>query len=345
MHALIFRRIVAFVLVFAFVPSTFSRAVGADAPLPPVREGCMSAWMFNGIWRVRVTKVDPLNGDGGRQIGWLITEQWRNGTDRKFSPGGTFAQDQVLVLANGAQIAATETTQGTLSSQDLGFHDFPPSAQYTHAQKFIAAGTFDASSKPAAIVVPFDSTRQASNKTLPQYTVNPPNYKIKLDCSATPQQATGGSFELPAKQGCLNQWLADGLWKARVTQFGPEMENGTQIGWLVTQEWTNVSGRKLQPSQTWIEDEQLVLANGDTISSGNETLTTFKVRELVNRDFNPGESYTHVQNFRYDRPAFDPSNNPVKLLIVFDAGAYKYFNGKSFPGNPPNFRIKFDCKK
>lgn len=338
--------IVGLALLFALGSAMAPRTAVAEAPLPAARDGCMGQWTFNGIWRVRVTKVDPLNDSGSKQIGWLVTEQWRNGTDRKFSPGGTFAKDQVLVLANGAQTAATETTQGTLSSQDLGFHDFPPSAQYTHMQKFIAAGVFDPSNKPAAVVIPFDATRQAANKTLPQYTVNPPNYRIKLDCTGTAlQQAQGGSFELPAKQGCLNQWLANGLWKARVTQFGPEMDNGTQVGWLVTQDWSNVSGYKLQPAQSWIEDEQLVLANGDTVSSGNTTTTTFKVRELDGHDFNPGASYTHIQNFRYDRPAFDPSNQPVKLLIVFDAGAYKYFNGKPFPGNPPNFRISFSCRK
>jgi hypothetical protein len=52
-----------------------------------------------------------------------------------------------------------------------------------------------------------------------------------------------------------------------------------------------------------------------------------------------------VQNFRYFRPAFDPSNQPIRILIVFDEGAYKYFVGKPMPVIPPNFRISFDCKK
>ena len=343
MRALLSRSIV--VILFAFGSATAQQVASANPPLLAAREGCMSQWMFNGMWRVRVTKVDPLADGSGKQVGWLVTEQWRNGTDRKFAPGNTFAKDQQLVLANGATIAATETTQGTLSAQDLVFHDFPPSAQYTHMQKFIAAGSLDPSNKPAAVFFPFDASRQTEHKDQPQYSVSPPNYKIKLDCTATAQQAAeGGSFQLSAKEGCLNQWLANGLWKVRVTQVGPEMDNGTQVGWLVTQDWTNVSGQKLQPTQSWVADEQLVLANGDTVSSGNATLTTFKVRELISRDFNPGASYTHTQNFRYDRPAFDPSNKPVRLLVVFDVGAYKYFNGKPFPGSPPNFRIRFGCQ-
>ena len=344
MNACVARCIVGFALLLAFAVVTLPRMAHADTSLPAAREGCMGEWMFNGIWRVRVTKVDPLNDDSGKQIGWLVTEQWRNGTDHKFAPQETFAQDQILVLANGSQIAATESTNGTLSSQDLGYHDFPPSAQYTHMQKFIATGAFDSATKPAAVVISFDATRQAANKTLPQYTISPPNFKIKLDCMASAQQqAQGGSFELPAKRGCLNHWLANGLWKMRVTDFGPEMDSGKQVGWLVTQAWTNVSGHKQNPGQSWIEDQQLVLANGDTVSSGNETTTMFKSRDLTSHDFNPAETFTYTQNFRYDRPAFDASNKPTKLLVVFDVGAYRYFSGKPFPGNPPNFRIDFSC--
>lgn len=348
MRALLFRCIVGFVLVLALSISwtTSPPAAAADTSLPPTREGYMSQWMFNGIWRVRVTKVEPLADDGGKQIGWLVTERWRNGTDRKFAPGQTFAKDQQLVLANGAMIAADETTNGTLSAQDLAFHDFPPSAQYTHKQKFISAGSFDPSNKPAAVIIAFDTARQAQNKTLPQYSINPPNYKIKLDCTASAQQqAQGGSFELPARKGCLNQWVANGLWKMRVTEVRPEMNNGTPIGWQVTEGWVNISGRKMSPANSWITDQQLGSANDDTVSSGNNTLTGLKFGELNSHDFAPGASYTHVQSFRYDRPAFDQSNKPVKLLIVFDVGAYKYFNCKPFPGSPPNFRISFGCQK
>ena len=341
MRAPLTQCIVGFSLLLALGLAMVPGTAVADT-LPAAREGCMNQWMFNGIWRVRVTKVDALNDDSGKQIGWLVTEQWRNGTDRRVTPATV--KGQVLVLANGAQITPGDTTIATLSAQDLGFHDFLPSAQYTHMQKFIAAGAFDPANKPVAVVISFDAARQALDKTAPQYSINPPNYKIKLDCTATAQQqAQGGSFELPAKAGCLNQWLANGLWKVRVSEVAPEMDNGKQLGWLVTQEWTNVSGHKMQPANSWLEDEQLVLANGDTVGSGNTSITMFKWRELFDRDFNPGSSYTHTQDFRYDRPAFDPSNKAVKLLIVWDVGAYKYFNGKPFPGNPPNFRISFSC--
>jgi hypothetical protein len=346
MRALLSRCIIAVVIACA-VGSTAAPTFGkADQQVLAAREGCMSQWMFNGIWRVRVTKADPLLDDGGKQIGWLVTEQWRNGTKRTFAPGDTFAKDQTLMLSNGATITAVETTNGTLSSQDVLYHQFPAAAQYTHEQKFIAAGSFDPSIKPAAVVIPFDTAQQTAHKDAPQYSVSPANYKIKLDCTATAeQQAQGGSYQVPAQEGCLNQWVANGLWKMRVTKVDPEMDAGNQVGWQVAQGWVNISGRKFAPGNAWMGDEQLVLSNGDTVSSSNTTITTLKAQQLVGHSTDPGASFTHVQNFRYFRPAFDPSNKPVRLLVVFDEGAYKYFNGKPMPVIPPNFRISFDCKK
>ena len=346
MRALLSRRFIVLLLLGALASANTPIVANADAQLPAAREGCLNQWMFNGIWRVRVTKVEPLAADTGNQIGWLVTEQWRNGTTRTWGPVDTFAKDQTLVLANGAVITAAETTIGTLSAQDVVYHSFPPSAQYTHQQKFIAAGTFDPSNKPASVVITFDAVGHATRKELPQYTVSPANYRIKFDCTATPQQqAQGGSFELPAKKGCLNQWLSNGFWKVRVTKVDPEMDGANQIGWQVAQDWTNISGKKLAPGQTFLMDEQLVLSNEDTVSSGNTTVTTLRAQQLGAHDLAPGASFTHVQNFRYFRPAFDPANKPIRLLLVWDVGAYKYFNGKPFPSDPANFRILFDCRK
>ena len=318
----------------------------ADAKPPAVREGCVNQWMFNGIWRIRVIKVDPLTDSGGTQTGWLVTEQWRNGTKRTFAPGDTFAKDQTLVLANGAVITAIESTIGTLSSQDVLYHQFPAAAQYTHQQKFLATGSFDPSVKPAAVIIPFDIARQAEHKDAPQYSVRPADYKIKLDCTATAQpQAQGGSYEIPAQVGCVNQWLANGLWKMRVTKVDAEIDAGNQVGWEVAQDWLNISGRKAAPANAFLGDEQLVLSNGDTVSSSNTTITTLKAQRLVGHTTDPGKSFSYVQNFRYFRPAFDPSNKPIRDLIVFDEGAYKYSVGKPMPVIPPNFRISFDCKR
>ena len=346
------RRPIAALLLSAVTALPFGgaltpRSAHAQPALPAARDGCANQWMFNGLWRVRVIKVDPLM-DGGRQSGWLVTEQWRNGTDRKLAPFDTFAKEQVLALANGSTIEATATTPGSLSAQDLGFHGFPPAAQYTHLQKFLSTGPLDPAVKPAAVFIPFDPAREArERKDLPQYSKTPAAYKIGFECTpSAAQTAEGGAYELSAKDACLDQWVANGLVKFRATQVAPEMVNGAQLGWQVSQEWINASSSKLGLANIWLDEQQLVLANDDTVGSSNATVTTLQNQQLGNRPpLNPGAMVAHVQNFRYDRPAFDPSNKPTKLLIVFNTGAYRYFNQKPFPGNPPNFRIHFDCRK
>jgi len=50
------------------------------------REGCMNQWLFNGVWRVKVTNVEPYMS-GNQQVGWQVTEVWRNGTSEELSPG------------------------------------------------------------------------------------------------------------------------------------------------------------------------------------------------------------------------------------------------------------------
>ncbi len=66
-------------------------------------EGCMKQWMFNGVWRVQVTKVEPFM-DGSQQVGWQVTESWRNGTRQEIAPVDSLLKDEVLELADGSSI-------------------------------------------------------------------------------------------------------------------------------------------------------------------------------------------------------------------------------------------------
>jgi hypothetical protein len=78
------------------------------------QEGCMDQWLFNGLWRVEVTKVEPYV-NGGQQTGWQVTEVWRNGTTQELAPGDSLMQPQKLTLGNGS-IAASASTTGAMSS-------------------------------------------------------------------------------------------------------------------------------------------------------------------------------------------------------------------------------------
>jgi hypothetical protein len=346
----VLKRVVLLTLIVAMnAPSAPS--VGAPAPntaTVATRDGCANQWMFNGVWRVRVTgfaaHVDPI---ANKQTGWDATEEWRNGTDRTLSPtADSFTLSQQIVLQNGDKIAAWDSTTGTLSQQQVDYHQFPPSAQLTHVQAFVS-NTIDPNDKPVAVVIAFDAAKLQHNPGHPAFSANPPNYRIKFDCSPTEaaHAAQGGSYEVQAHEGCMNQWLSNGLWRVRVTKLAPSTDpsNNQPNGWLVTQDWVNLTGRSIIPNTTSMLDQQIVFPNGDTVSSGNATTTTLNFQQLGYHNFSPGGSFTHAQRF-WPGATYDASIKPVKLLIMFDATSEAKNSGlPQFHAGSPNIRVKLDC--
>ena len=148
----------------------------------------MNQWMFNGMWRVRVTNVAfRPEVPGGNANGWDVTMQWANGTSfPNIAPGDTNKQDLVLALANGDTMAATQTTSGTLNEQKLDYHSFPASGQFTYTQMFNSGDKLDPNNKPVKLLVTFDvaaykkyhgTTGKYWNQKTAGY-----NYRIDLTC-------------------------------------------------------------------------------------------------------------------------------------------------------------------
>lgn len=152
------------------------------------QSGCMNQWMFNGVWRLRVTNV-AFHPAGDAVNGWDVTMQWANGTSMAgIAPVDTMKQDLVLGLANGDTLTATDSTRGSLNQQQLDFHTFPASGQFTYTQTFYSGQTLDQNNKPAKLLVTFD---------VPKYKASHPgssgkfwklktpgyNYRIDLTCS------------------------------------------------------------------------------------------------------------------------------------------------------------------
>ncbi len=147
----------------------------------------MNQWMFNGVWRMRVTSVAPHQGD---VPGWDVGMQWANGTSYAgISPMDTMKQDLVLQLANGDTLTATDSTRGNLNQQQLDFHTFPASGQFTYTQMFLAPnGQFNAANKPVKLLVTFDVPKYKAahpEKNAKFWRLKTPgyNYRIDLTCS------------------------------------------------------------------------------------------------------------------------------------------------------------------
>jgi hypothetical protein len=315
---------------------------GARGATATTTEGCMNQWVFNGVWRVKVTNVEPFM-DGAQQVGWQVTESWRNGTSQEIAPGDSLLKDQVLALEDGSSITASANNSGTMSMGVVASHSLSQAAQFTYVQVFRAA-VLNPTVKPKAMTILFDGDRLAQFKSRPQFTTAQYNFRIKLDCTASgAHSAQGGSFEIPAVQGCMNQWMSNGLWRTRATAISPYSNAGDpQTGWKVTEDWTSLAHQSIVAGDTNISIQQLVLGNGDTLLSDAGVITSGSFGQLVGHTFAPGSSFTYQQLFI--QIPFDAVDKPVKLIVTFDAATEKKITYRpQYKVNPPNFRISFEC--
>jgi len=315
------------------------------------REGCMNQWLFNGVWRVKVTNVEPYM-NGSQQVGWQVTEVWRNGTSGETSPGDAQLQDQRLELGSGA-ITVKESTAASMSMANVGNNTFAPAGQLTYKQIFYNSNV-DPSNKPKGLEITFNGVLLAQLKSKPQFTTSKYNFHFNLGCVATgaAANAEGGSNQIVATEGCLNQWMSNGIWKMRVTAFSPSPPDAKpedQNGWRVTQTWVNATNRKLWPGGLYgpgeapsnVSDEFIATQSGNNASSFN-VVGGFSLgsRNVV---FPPGGSYTFSQLFAGG--GLNGADKPVRLLVTFNAAMQNALPGMPHYPKPADFRIDLTCTK
>ncbi len=345
-------RLRAFALALSLIASTF---VLPDAALAQgnAASGCINQWLFNGVWRARVDKVEPFIKDGQQQ-GWQVTQTWRNGVSRQLSPADSQMKDETLLLSSGNVLQPDAYRQ-----QSLVFNNFAPSGEQTYVQDFLFPNLKgDPNDKPKAMTVTFDGATLAKlNK--PHFTTNQYNFHYDLTCTASgaAAQAQGGSSQLAATPGCMNQWMSNGVWKVRVVAVGPNPADVTkasdQNGWRVTQEWVNITHMKVYPSglsdgtlrvaPTNVTDEFLATKNGNNASSAN-AVGGFAIGAR-NVPFLPNVPYEFTQLFAGG--TLDPADTPTRLLVTFDTETQNKVK-LSFPvprytQKPANFRISLAC--
>jgi len=319
------------------------------------REGCMKQWLFNGVWRVKVTDVEP-HMNGNQQDGWQVTEVWRNGTSGELAPNDTAFKDQTLELGNGTAVKSTDSTGGSLSQQQVNFNEMAPSGQLTYQQLFLMANV-DPSNKPKGLLLVFNGNQLAQWKSRPQFTTSKYNFHFNLGCvaSGAAANAEGGSNQVMATEGCLNQWMSNGVWKMRVTAITPNPPDATpqnQNGWLVTQTWENASGRGVIPGGgadqgtkfvgTRVSDEFLATESGNNVSSFN-AVGGFHLGAKPGSDWAPGSSWTFQQLFVGG--GLVGTDKPVRLLVTFDAKTQNALPAVPHYRMPANFRIDLTCSK
>jgi hypothetical protein len=181
--------LIAIALLAVVAPSA-SRAAGAEggSVQTDAQPGCVNEWLFNGVWRMCVTGV-AFHPAGDAVNGWDVSMQWANGTTYSgISPTDTLKQPLVLALANGDTLTASDSTRGSLNQQQLDFHSFPASGQFSYTQMFLSGPALDQNNKPAKLLVTFDVPTYKKNHpgaAAKFWTLKTPAYNYRIDLTCT----------------------------------------------------------------------------------------------------------------------------------------------------------------
>ena len=147
-------------------------------------EGCLGEQLFNGVWRIRASKLERVNKDADTP-GWGLTLEVRNGSKTTITPvdAGFDPTGQGIQLAFDD---ATTIPVDPLDVQKLTFASLPPGGPVSHQLKFY----YPFGTKEDAVKTPVKFLLEINAKGIGDstkakgvaFTVPNPSLRVKLDC-------------------------------------------------------------------------------------------------------------------------------------------------------------------
>lgn len=153
---------------------------------------------------------------------------------------------------------------------------------------------------------------------------------------------TGGANEIKALEGCMNQFLLNGIWRFQVTSF-ESFSDGSLSGWNVAIELRNATERTLSPHDFGVEGDYrgvvLALDNGSVLSMHGSYIARIQ-NDLVFKELPPAAGTQVVLQFRSDGSDAQPKH----LLFPMNPARRSFrAEGLDFATDAPSFRIRLNC--
>ncbi|MFN2528637.1 MAG: hypothetical protein ABR584_07960 [Candidatus Baltobacteraceae bacterium] len=166
----------ALALTLQAAPAKSVHKIAGGAYQKAAVQGCMNQWLFNGVWRLRVTGVDPITD--GSWSGYGVNVQLRNGTHGTVELGNTGVggrgQNVQLLTSDGNAM-----TLNDLAYQQLGYRDVVQGGSLNGQFKYHFPAGADTNVKPQKFILqidPHDSTKA-------HYSMPDPSFRVNLVCS------------------------------------------------------------------------------------------------------------------------------------------------------------------
>jgi hypothetical protein len=167
-----------------------TRAFGTPTPTPHATspggsyqivalQGCMKHWLFDGIWRIRVTAVKEITDpSSGNLPGYAVSFEIRNGTDKTAKMLETGVQDSHLVLDDGSQMDASRA-DAIIAWNNIFFREIIPSAgAHATIPFYFESANVPSKPKPVKWILPVEKSKEWAG--LPRYTAADPSFRVDL---------------------------------------------------------------------------------------------------------------------------------------------------------------------
>ncbi|GIW23825.1 hypothetical protein [Meiothermus sp.] len=152
-----------------------------------------------------------------------------------------------------------------------------------------------------------------------------------------------GADQRASLEGCLNEWLNNGIWRARATKVEAFDENGLK-GWAIDFEVRNATAKTLEAWNAGFKDPSsltLAFADGTTQRmEGNALARESYEAKIYNAAIPQGAGVSTKLKFTSNR-----TDTPTKLLIEMDTNNIKQKYNLAFSTPNPSLRFKLDCSK
>ena len=159
----------------------------------------------------------------------------------------------------------------------------------------------------------------------------------------------GGANERPSLEGCMNEYLFNGVWRIKASKLERIFRNSDKTfpGWGLTVELRNGTQTTLIAPDAGISGTgagvQVAFADANTLA-----VDGIDVQKLTYASLPPGGVVTHQLKFFYPYPAPATLQTPVKFLLEVDSkgvGDSTRAKGVAFSSANPSFRVRLDCTK